>query len=534
MCNRILVVLMALGSLSLAAQDTTPQLDVRRLGERAFSGAHAIMPCDSGLIVVATDNAYASYDNGVSWREIAAPLTHKSVVDILAVHDTLYVLTNNGMLSRSTNQGLQWNQVQRYRSGSVNRIRMTTVGPEAWFQAEPDNVTFSGTGSYSIHDSTLRIDHSYGVACSLTSSAFLDANCIVTDGLTVFIGRKRQPIVSLDLSSGNIRELDMTHLSKEFVNTLSLHQQWLYAGAVSPSGSVYRRRINDGDWESINVNRNLEQVDAQRIISTPQGVYIGFREQAIAFIPNGERVAYPIHDAMGMIATLNKGLQQNDVLLTTLSRGIVHLRRCGAELRPFASTLPHSGEYAVGASDSNVFVGLLEGLILKSADGGHTWDTLALQVPYASLRRIRCTGGRVVVCTSEGAWESVDLGITWTRAFTSIPSQSIRDVHRLHHGWLVHANDDSYVVSDVGTFAAFRPQGTFEYKPHIIDVAVLGETIYAAGYPGLFVSHDSGITWRVFSIAENQTLRSVLVRNNKIYLTGVRGQIFYVDVKDVQ
>ncbi len=534
MYNRIVVLLLALCSLPLTAQDTTPQLDVRRLGERAFSGAQAVVPCDSALIVVTTDNAYASSDGGVLWKEIAAPLTHKSVVDILCVNDTLYVLTNNGVLSRSTTQGLRWSQVERYKPRTVNRIRITTAGAEAWYLIDADKQTVNGTGYYHVRDSTLYIDHSYGVACAVTSPMFADASCMVTDGSTIFIGRKRKPILSINLGSGDIDEMDMAQMSTEFVNTLCLHQAWLYAGSVSPSGVVYRRRIEGGNWESININRNLEQADAQRIISTPQGVYIGFREQGVAFVPNSGSVAYPIHDAMGTVATISKGLLQNDVLLTTLSRGIVRIRNCGAEVETFASTLPHSGEYSVGALGNNVFVGVLEGYVLRSADDGKTWDTLSLQVPYASLRKIRCTSGRVVVCTSEGAWESLDLGSTWTRVFTSIPSQSIRDVHRLPQGWLVQANDDSYVISDSGSFTAFRPQGTFEYKPHIIDVAVNGKTIYAAGYPGLFVSRDSGVTWRVFGVADNQTLRSVNVWNNHIYLTGVRGQIFYVDVKDVQ
>jgi len=99
---------------------------------------------------------------------------------------------------------------------------------------------------------------------------------------------------------------------------------------------------------------------------------------------------------------------------------------------------------------------------------------------------------------------------------------------------LVQAHDDTYIVSDSGAVTVFRPQGVFEYKPHIIDVAVKGESIYAVGYPGLFVSHDSGTTWKTFTISDNQTLRSVALLKNHLYLSGVRGQIYSVSIADVQ
>ena len=148
MYNRIVLALLAWANLSTTAQDTTPQLDARRLGERSFSGAQALVSCDDALIVVTTENAYVTVDDGRSWKDVASPLTHKSVVDILYDNDTLYVLTNNGVISRSSNQGLWWTQTSRYQPGTVNRLQCTPSGPEAKYRVEAEKYTSHVTGTY--------------------------------------------------------------------------------------------------------------------------------------------------------------------------------------------------------------------------------------------------------------------------------------------------------------------------------------------------------------------------------------------------
>ena len=518
---------------SVRAQDTTPKLNVQRLGDRSLFGLQSLLRCDNTFLALTSERVYATSDEGVTWSEPSVPLTNKSVVDILPYGDTIYVLTANGALSQSTNHGLSWTQIKRYSPGSVNRIRISGGQVEAWDLNSAALSTIHNGTTFTLRDSTLFISTPYGVSYSLTSPSFMESSCITANDSLVVIGRKRLPIIQLKLNTDALEELSMQQMPPEYVSAVQLHEGSLYAGTVSQEGALYRHNMSGGVWEPVSINRNLEPIDVRRIVSSEHGLYIGLREHGVAFLPSGQQVAYPLHDGLGGAIPQSADAFQDGVVLSTLTRGLVHVKRCGSEVDLFTSTLPYSGEYALAVVDTTVVVGLQEGVLLRSSNAGRTWDTLSLKLSYASINRLRSSEGVLWACTSEGAWNSKDRGTTWQRAFMELPSRSIQDVYRLGGGWLVRAQDESYICPDSGLYSVFRPEGTYDHRPHILDVDVSRGIIFAAGYPGIFVSKDSGVTWRVFTIPDDQTLRFIRVFDSRVFFTGVRGQIFYVDVSDL-
>ncbi len=517
----------------MRAQDTTPKLNVQRLGDRSFFGLQALLRCDSSYIALTSERVFTTQDDGATWTEPSVPLTNKSVVDVLPRGDTVYVLTANGALSRSTNHGLSWTQIKRYGPGSVNRIHISEDVVEAWDIYRAELATFHHNTTFTVKDSTLFITTSHGVSCSLTSPSFAESSCITANDSLVVIGRKRLPMIQVNLNSETLEELSMQQMPPEYVSAVQLHEGYLYAGTVSQEGVLYRYSMLRGVWEPVSINRNLEPIDVRRLVSSDRGLYIGLREHGLAFLPLSQQVAYPLHDGLGGAIPQSADDFQDGIILSTLTRGLVHVKGCGTKVVPFTTTLPYSGEYALAVIDSTVVVGLQEGTLLRTSTAGRTWDTLSLKLPYASINRLRSIDSTFWACTTEGAWTSKDRGTTWQRAFMGLPSQSIQDVYRTVGGWLVRAQDNSYLCSDGGSYSVFRPEGTFDHRPHILDVDVSRGIIFAAGYPGIFVSKDSGTTWRVFSIPDNQTLRFIRVFGSRVFFTGVRGQIFYVDVTDL-
>ncbi len=518
---------------SVRAQDTTPKLNVQRLGERSFFGLEVLLRCDSSYIALTSERVFTTQDDGATWTEPSVPLTNKSVVDILPRGDTLYALTANGALNISTNHGLSWTQIRRYGPGSVNRIRNINGYVEAWDHNNAALSTTHDNNVYTVRDSTLFVSTPYGVTYTLTSSSLLESSCITADDSLVVLGRKRLPTIQITLNTAALEELNMQQLPPEYVSAVQLHGGYLYAGMVSQEGVLYRRRMLDGVWESVSINRNLEPIEVRRFVPSDRGLYIGLREHGVAFLSAGQQVAYPLHDGLGGAIPQSASAFQDGVVLSTLTRGLVHVKRCGSDVDLFTTTLPYSGEYALAVVDTAVVVGLQEGILLRSITAGRTWDTLSLTLPYASINRLRSSDNTIWICTTEGAWTSKDRGTTWQRAFTDLPSQSIQDVYRIVGGWLVRTQDESYICPDNGAYSVFHPDGTYDHRPHILDVDVNRGVIFAVGYPGIFVSKDSGATWRVFTIPDDQTLRFIRVFDSRVFFTGVRGQIFYVDVTDL-
>ena len=219
--------------------------------------------------------------------------------------------------------------------------------------------------------------------------------------------------------------------------------------------------------------------------------------------------------------------------MTARLRGLIHVRNCGRTVDRFSSSLPYSGEYVAGVSDSAVIVGLYHGIVIRSRDEGKHWDTLGVRFGESAINRIRSYGTTVFICTNDGAWSSTDNGDTWSRAFTQLPQQTVQDVHKTATGWVVRTNQATYVCDTGGSYTKFAPKGNFPRAPHIVDVQVNGTKVYAVGFPGIFTSPDNGKTWKIFTIADNSIVQRISVIDDRAYLSGIRGDIYFVRLQDL-
>lgn len=514
------------------ARDTVlTTLPVVRYGERSFAGIRGFVECDSSVLLLTMDDIFLTSNGGKSWRELVAPLPHKSVIDVVSTPDSTYVLTANGAIHRTGNNGLTWNHAARYKQGSVNTLAVTQQGIGALFVQSPKHTVTTSGGTYTLKDSTLYVSLPYGVTYTVTSPAFIEASCIATNDSMLFVGRGRLPILSVQLHGQILADVDMKHLHQEFISALLVVHSYLYVGVNSGQGGLYKKPVVGTHWETVNIDRNTESVDVQCIRSTPKGIYVGFREHGLAFIPNGSHLAYPIHEGLSGAVAQTTDPYKDDFILTARLRGLVRVGRCGVDVERFSTSLPYSGEYVAGVSDTTVVVGLHEGIVIRSKDDGTTWDTLSIRFTESAINTIRGVGPTLFICTNDGVWRSNDAGKTWARSFKELPQQNIQDVHRLPNGWLVRSNEESYLCNDDTTYTTFNPAGNFEHKPHILDVKVHDNVIYAVGYPGLFVSRDGGVTWKTYSVPDSPIVRTVSVYGDRLFITALRGQVYYVSLQ---
>ena len=519
--------------IAAAQEKPNSYLQVTQYGERSFPGIRVFVRCDTSVLLVTTDDIFLTGNNGASWRELVAPLPHKSVVDVLPIRDTVFVLTSNGMVHRTTNDGLTWNPIRRFAQGSVNQLEHTSIGTSAVFVQQRGRTASRGCMTFNVSDSTLTIRTNHGTEHAITIPSIRDVSGLAVTDTLVFIARSRLPVLSIRLSDLETTEIDMKHLAGEYVSYLQVHKGVLYAGVLAGQGGIHKKPVDGNRWESINIDRNTENVDVQCIVSGDKGVYFGFREHGIAFLPDGAHVAYPIHEGLSGSVAQTADRYGNDLLITARLRGLIKVLRCGGQVERFSNQLPLSSEYITGVLGNVVVVGLHQGYVIRTTDNGDHWDTLNIRFAESAINTIRAYDSTFFICTNDGAWESTNNGITWTRAFTDLPQQSIQDIHKIPGGWLVRANEDAYVCRAGAAYKTFNPAGSFEHKPHLLDVYSDGQAIYGAGYPGLFKSTDGGDTWTTYTVADNSIIRSVTVYDSNVYITGLRGQIYYVHTRNL-
>ena len=151
------------------------------------------------------------------------------------------------------------------------------------------------------------------------------------------------------------------------------------------------------------------------------------------------------------------------------------------------------------AEPETVYFGYHGGLLV-SRDGGHTWqsaalqnaDAMALALPVSDPKTIYAAGHDVFV-------KSVDGGDTWQPVAHNLPGTDV-------HGFAVDPENENHVFTHVvgaGIYASQDGGLTWEalstsVPPSVVNLVVsrTAQTLYAAaGQAGLWRSTDGGQTW---------------------------------------
>lgn len=524
----MVVAISAFSPTRIYSQDTTSQtLRLRQLGKKAIVGINALAVCDTVFIASAQENTFVSWDSCKTWTELAAQLPHKTVVDIAASGDTVFVLAANGSTYRTTNHGLTWGAFRKHGgTPTPNVFQKQGDSLSTVFVAKPQLTATYREARYSVTDSTITIESPCGIVCRISSGTFTEASCIAVSDEAIYLGCRRQGILAVQMPTYEAQWMELGGIKNEYINTLAAYDGYVYIGILSGMGGIYRKAERGTALDIIHFDRAVEAVDILCLRSSSKGVYVGTREYGISYIPRNGHVAYQIHSGLLEAVSQNVEPLGTDLLLVSRLRGVMRIQDCGAHVEPFTTSLPMSGEYIACSIGNNVVVGITEGYLLRSRNNGRTWDTLSLTLPPSSINRIRSYEGALYVCTGSGLFVSRDTGSTWTEFLPKLQTRYINNIFQIPGGWMVHAVDTVFIVNSTGDLKVFAPKGNFRFTPLIHDVAVHEGTVYAAGYPGLFVSADGGVTWEVYYIDDVVMTRTITIVDSTFYITSVQGRIY--------
>lgn len=164
----------------------------------------------------------------------------------------------------------------------------------------------------------------------------------------------------------------------------------------------------------------------------------------------------------------------------------------------------------------------LNGVILKTTDGGTNWSVLSSStysisgIHFINASEGWAVGNGTILRTTDG-------GATWTYSNFGV---NIKDVYFINSytGWII-GDKTIFMTTDTGStwyiqYTSTRPL----YEMHILD----NDTGYVSGGSGTVLkTTDGGNTWLELNTSSQENLLSISVVNDDIWAVGYYGEIIH-------
>ena len=240
----------------------------------------------------------------------------------------------------------------------------------------------------------------------------------------------------------------------------------------------------------------------------------------------------------------------NNLFASTLTNGILRSTDNGATWAPVNTGLPIPDVGTLAISGTNLFAGTFHGVFL-STNNGDSWAAVNSGLGDTNIRAIAINGGTVAAATNGGVFISSNNGTDWNGINIGLANPSVLAfgsnyttlVAGTERGGLLHSTDNgsSWAVSSAGigsstsltsfasigstlfgttgwagqvirsTDAGASWKAVFTYEIyHVSSLAVIDTNLFVGTDLGVYLSTDSGTSWKPTSSPPEQVFGDVV------------------------
>ncbi|MBU3699422.1 MAG: hypothetical protein FGM33_05345 [Candidatus Kapabacteria bacterium] len=483
---------------------------------------------DGKLFALGVDDVMVSADSGKTWKPLGEELKQSTVIDIATSGDSVITLSPSGAMSVSTNRGLSWSRLSASAGKSVNTIKRDSSGWSSVMVQNRELTCSAFSEQISINDSLIIAERPAGCRIVYSSAAFKGASCIAASYRHVFIGMGRQGILTFDRESGQVTKSEFDVLNGEYVRSLCVSQDMLYAAISTGSAGVYRRPEYGNNWSIIPIDQPMSELEVLCMHATQDGVFFGMRESGLAFIPHASKNAIAIH--LGLRDAMVNGVQNfgDGILISTQLRGPLMVDVGSLALTELISPDVSCFAPSACAVGSVLLTACQNGAVMFSSDSGRSWTVRSTPSQAGAIVLIKSFGPDLMLLTTAGVLTSRDTGRTWQRIHDDLRQLETSNMFRMDSVDIVMTNLGAYRAVVSGSAQKLDVKTKFDQEPFVNAISSDGKTIYASGFPAVIVSIDDGITWHAYNSPELMATRCLTVAGDLLFVASADGFIYRV------
>jgi photosystem II stability/assembly factor-like uncharacterized protein len=463
-----------------------------------------IFTCNAGIIIP-------------QWIQTSGP-GGGNVTCVVSNGDNIFAGTYEGGPYLSTNNGLNWTQVNNGLPSISYGISTLMIKGDTIFAGIIDGSSSSGLGIYSSSDN--------GISWKKSSNG-LDGKwvlSIVSMGNNIFAGTKSGIYISTDNGSTWTQTNNGLPINV-YVYAFTVMGNKIFAGTngggPNGPGGIYVSTDNGTTWLLTNnglqyrpdiafsINKKYELAQANKPITR-----------------NAARNAKYISPLLPLRPTVYALTVSNSNILAGTTEGTYISADTGTTWQLITDGLIY-GEYvySIAVSGEIIFAATSGGIYI-STNNGTLWTEIIDGLPINScVNSLFIKDNLVVAGTGGGIYYSTNSGNSWTEGnygLTSVPvtALAVKGNYIFAGTFNNSGSEGIYRSSDYGDTWTYSnngiPAGTW-----INTIAINGNNIFAGtssynGTSGIFLSTDDGLSW-IQSGLPNQSVRSFVFSNSNVF-----------------
>jgi photosystem II stability/assembly factor-like uncharacterized protein len=517
-----------------------------------------VIPDDGTIYAGAKDSGvFRSDDGGSSWSQLdKGPIEPTSVIWSLIVSDnTIYAGSPGGSIFYSQDKGDSWTEMKsKFTAKNIYALAIS------------GNTLYAGTAGDGIFRSQDKGNSWTQINTGLTRNVI---HSIAVSGNDLYIGADGAIFHSED-GGDSWRELS-TGLTDQRVLAIAAFESNLYAGTAG--FGILRSNDRGQTWAQAKTGLTNQQV--RTLVLWGQTLYAGAENGGVSLSEDGgmswvsANTGLPSQSGRSLSINILKVIGNS--LYAGTARGVFRMELRNNSWTPSNTGLIMSFQghemtpqvMSLISMGTTIYAGTFEGGVFRSEDDGKSWkqvntgltdkkvqalavmETTTPEPPYPLPK-----GGRGVVVRGTtlyaGTWEggvfrSKDKGDSWTQINTGLIAQlggreMIPHVNELTvMGEVLYAGTmagvfrsedkgDSWTLINVGL--TYKSGGKERTQP-VQSLAVSGTTLYAGTGAGVFYSEDGGNSWTQISTGlKHEAVRALVVSETDLYVGTFGGGVY--------